>query len=64
MYQVEFDRSYGNLLEDALTRLAARMGIDEGEESECDDMAIKKGVVESLSRKDSDLTYYDTNSGY
>ena len=64
MYQVEFDRSYGNLLEDALTRLAAGMGIDEGEEPECDDKAIKKGVVESLSRKDSDQTYYDTNSGY
>ena len=42
MYQIEIDRTYVNLLEAALTRLAAGMGIDEGEEPECDDKADRE----------------------
>ena len=64
MYQVEIDRMYANLLEDALTRLAAGMGIDEGEEPECDDKADRERCCCVAVQKGLDQTYYDTNSGY
>ena len=42
IHQVEIDSALLKWLEDALTRLAAGMGVDEGEEPEWDDKAEQK----------------------
>ena len=35
IHQAEINRTFAKLLEDALTRLAPGMGVDEGEDPEC-----------------------------
>ena len=52
IYQVEIDKTFAKLLDDALIRLAAGMGVDEERSLNSMAKSERKGAAESLTRKD------------
>ena len=57
IYRVKIDKTFAKLLDDALIRLAAGMGVDEERSLNVMAEAERKGAAKSLTRKDqSDMT--------
>ena len=52
IYQVEIDKTFAKLLDDAFTRLAAGMGVDEERSLNVMAKAERKRAAKSLTRKD------------